>query len=83
MSETRKRDHNFAAMVKAILKLPIEERVISATVDDDSYRFETTRVYQSDCYGHKADTVVFSNDLKVWHAVDFIHSYREATEDQV
>lgn len=67
------RDHNLASMVQAILKLPSEERVIAASVDEDSYRFETSHVYESDCYGKRDHGVTSSPGLKVWHAIDLIH----------
>lgn len=68
-----KRDHNLASMVQAILALPIEERVTSASVDGETYRFTTERTYEADCYGHRPDRVDFTNGLKVWHAIDMIH----------
>ena len=76
MSEAR--DHNLASMIQRILELPAEERVTSARVDGDGYQFETSRTYEGTRFGRKKNEVTFTNSLKVWHAIAFIHAIPES-----
>ena len=79
MSEAR--DHNLASMIQRILELPDDERVTSASVDGDGYRFETSRTYEGTRFGRKRNEVTFTNGLKVWHAIAFVHGTPEPSPE--